>query len=126
MAKLPQHPFDSIADELSRWIHDEASWYSTALTEGYQTPFSADVSPVDKLAYYRRAMFKQNPDGTIDYNTPNTEGRDALYKRVTPEQYADIALAVSPGKGIEHIQRLSVQVPEEEMSNAESTSGNSG
>lgn len=114
MADLPEHPFDSVAQEIANWINTESSWYANALTEGYRAPFSAKVSESDKLAYYRRQMYQQNPDGTPDYTKPNPEGRAALYKRVGAQQYADIALAVSPGKGIEHIQKLSLDIPGQE------------
>lgn len=123
MPNLPEHPFDSVAAEIARWVNDEASWYSTALTQGYQTPFSANVTESDKLAYYRRQMYKTGPDGEIDYNTPNTEGRNALFKRVTADQYVEIARAVAPGRGPEHIQRLSLEMPQGDLTNAESQSG---
>lgn len=114
MPNLPQHPFDSVADELARWINDEAKWYAQALIAGYRSPFSASVSETDKLAYYRRQMFMTNEDGSVDYDRPNNEGRNALYKRLGVQQYAEVAKAVAPGRGTEYIEKLSLEIPEGE------------
>lgn len=113
MPNLPEHPFDSVAREISDWVNNEAKWYADALVEGYRAPFSAKVSESDKLAYYRRLMYQQNPDGSVDFTKPNTQGRDALLKRVGTQNYVTIARAVGPKRGEQYIQDVSMEMPEE-------------
>lgn len=106
MAKPAQHPFDSIASEMTGWLNNESKWYADALVGGYQAPFAAQANESQKLDYYRRQMYTQNPDGTIDYTKPNATGRDQLMQRVGVDQYSQIAQAVGPGKTPEDITKL--------------------
>lgn len=107
---MPQtpHPFDEIADEITSWLTEESDYYVEALKGGHRSPFSADVSERDKRAYYERQVFMQNPDGSINYEQPNKDGRDMLIKRVGIKGYTDIMATVMPR------QRPGLQVTEEE------------
>lgn len=90
------HPWDLAAMDLTHWLQTEPEYYVEALKGGYRTPFAADVSEADKLAYYRRQIFMQNPDGTPDYSKPNEQGRDMLMRRVGIEGYTQIMAAAMP------------------------------
>lgn len=100
MAKTSRHPWDEVSDELLTWLTEEPEYYVEALRSGHQTPFSADVSEQDKLDYYRRQVFMQNPDGSINFDEPNGEGRDMLIKRVGIDGYAQIMSQVMPKAGM--------------------------
>lgn len=95
-----QHPFDSIADELVDWIQRETPYYVEAMKGGNAAPFGASgnttISEQQKLDYYRRKMFVQNPDGSIDYTKPNNAERDKLMARLGVDGYAHVATAVMP------------------------------
>jgi hypothetical protein len=95
------HPWDLAAQDLTDWLENEPSYYVDALRAGYRAPFSAKVSEQQKLDYYRRQIFMQNPDGTPDYSRPNTSGRDMLLKRVGIEGYTQIMGAVMPSQGLQ-------------------------
>jgi len=96
VAKASKHPFDEIADEVLTWLNEEPEYFIEALRGGHQTPFSADVSEAQKMDYYRRQVFMQNPDGSVDFTKPNGEGRDLLIKRVGIKGYTDIMSQVMP------------------------------
>ena len=95
------HPWDLAAQDLTDWLENEPDYYIQALRAGYRTPFAADVSEQQKLDYYRRQIFMQNPDGTPDYSRPNTTGRDMLLRRVGVEGYTQIMSAVMPRQGLQ-------------------------
>lgn len=101
-----QHPIDGIADEIMSWLDTEPDWYANELIGEYRAPFAAQISEVDKLAAYRRMFYKQDADGNIQYDKPNNEGRQALWQRTTPDKYVQIAKAVGPKGGIDHMQSL--------------------
>jgi hypothetical protein len=82
------------------WMQGEVSYYVEALRGGYRTPFSAPVTETDKLDYWRRQMFMSKPDGTIEYDKPNAEGRDKLLKGHGIQTYAEVYDAVKPKKGL--------------------------
>jgi hypothetical protein len=98
------HPWDLAAADLTYWLENEPSYYVDALRAGYRTPFSADVTEQQKLDYYRRQIFMQNPDGTPNYSQPNTSGRDMLMKRVGVEGYTQIMSAVMPRQGLQPVE----------------------
>jgi hypothetical protein len=113
VAKPSKHPFDEIADEVLTWLNEEPEYFIEALRGGHQTPFSADVSESQKMDYYRRQVFMQNPDGSVDFTKPNGEGRDLLIKRVGIKGYTDIMSQVMPNsRG--GIRQLPLPSPEEE------------
>lgn len=95
-----EHPFDGIADDLFDWMNGEVAYHVEALRGGYRDPFSAPTSEKDKLDYYRRQMFQTAPDGTIQYDKPNPEGRDTLLKSYGTQTYAEIWDAVKPKRGM--------------------------
>lgn len=117
MPNLPQHPYDSVAEELARWINDEPSYYAQALTAGYRAPFSAKVSESDKLNYYKRMFYQTGQDGEVDYQKPNTEGRNQLLKRIGYDQYIQVAKAIAPGRGAQHLDEVSQEVPVDDSPN---------
>lgn len=94
------HPWDGVADDLFAWMQGEVNYYVEALRGGYRTPFSAPVSEKDKLDYYRRQMYQVAPDGTVQYDTPNAEGRDRILKQYGTATYAQIMDAVRPKPGL--------------------------
>lgn len=106
-----EHPYDGIADDLFSWQEEMVSWATEAIKAGHRSPFSAPVSERDKLEYYRRQMFKVDPDGTVHYDQPNPGGRDQLLKQVGTSAYAQIWDAVRPKQGL----RRASDVPEEAM-----------
>lgn len=93
-----QHPWDSISKELADWLTEDSKWLASAIRGEYASPFAAQTSEQEKLAYYRRQFYTQEPDGTINYEKPNLEGRQALIQRVGVDAYAEIAKAIGPGK----------------------------
>ncbi len=96
-----EHPFDGVADEISTWIEEESKWYADALRgPGYRSPFAAPVTEEQKTDYYRRQMFQEMPDGTIDYTKPNTQGREQLLQRLGVRGYADVVAATKPPNGL--------------------------
>lgn len=99
MPPQPEHPFDGIADDLFDWMQGEVDYHVAALRGGYRAPFSAQVTEKDKLDYYRRQMFQTTPDGTIQYDKPNAQGRDQLLKTVGTQTYAEIWQTVKPKQG---------------------------
>lgn len=105
-AGRPEHPWDSVADEVSRYIQEETEWTVQEILGEHRAPFAADISETDKLGFFRRQFYAQNPDGSPNYAVPNQEGRQNLYSRMRAQQYHDIAEAVGPKGGIEHMKRL--------------------
>lgn len=92
-----EHPLDSLADELYEWMEGEVSYFTDTLRGPSQrAPFSAETSEQQKNDYYARQMFKTSPDGRVQYDQPNHEGRDRLLKTYGTRTYADIWEAVRP------------------------------
>lgn len=102
-----EHPLDGIADDLFDWMNQEVDYHVEAMRGGYRSPFSAELSEKDKLDYFRRQMYKTQPDGTVLYDQPNPEGRDKLLKQVGVQSYAEIIEATRPKTG----RRLEPVVP---------------
>lgn len=100
---MPQreNALDGIAEELFGWMDSEVSYYADALRGGPngRSPFAGDASEAQKKDFYTRQMFTQAPDGTIQYDQPNAEGRAKLMQRVGPQGYAQIYEAVRPKAG---------------------------
>lgn len=92
----------------------EVAYHTSALQQGYRAPFTAAVSEQDKRDYYRRQMFQQAPDGSIDYTKPNLAGRDQLLKTYGTASYAQIWNAVKPKQGLQPM------LPEQDDSTVES------
>ena len=99
MPKRGQHPFDSVADQTLEWIQETTDYAVEALRGGYRTPFSANITEAQKLDYYRRRLFTQNPDGSIDFSKPNHGERDKLLKKLGTKTYAEIMTTVLPQNG---------------------------
>lgn len=96
-----QNALDGIADELFGWMDSEVQYYADALRGGPngRAPFSADADERQKHDYFTRKMFTQKPDGTIDYNQPNAQGRSEVMQTYGPQQYAEIWEGVRPKPG---------------------------
>jgi hypothetical protein len=90
------HPFDEAVSEILDWLTDEPAYYAEALRGGHAAPFGADVTEAQKLEYYQRQVFATHPDGSINYDQPNPQGRDMLIKRVGIPGYTQIMAAVMP------------------------------
>lgn len=99
MPKRGQHPFDSVADQTLEWIQETTDYAVEALRGGYRTPFSANITEAQKLDYYRRRLFTQNPDGSIDFSKLNHGERDKLLKKLGTKTYAEIMTTVLPQNG---------------------------
>lgn len=109
------HPFDEAASEIANWIKDESAWYADALRGGYNAPFAAPVSEQEKLDYYRRQVFMTNPDGTPNYEQPNTQGREMLMKRLGIPGYTRVMAAALPrGREVEQDSEELPEAPEGE------------
>jgi hypothetical protein len=97
-----QHPLDGIADDLYTWMNGEVDYYVTALKGGHRSPFSAPTSEKEKQQYFARRLFTEKPDGTIDFGTPNAQGRDMLLRSYGPKGLADayegVMKAFKPGQ----------------------------
>lgn len=106
MSDIREHPLDGVVDELANWLDKESSWYAQALIGEYRAPFSAPLNESQKLGAYRRMFYQHDSQGVPQYDKPNTTGREALFNRVTPAQYVQIAKAVGPRGGIEHMNSL--------------------
>jgi len=94
------HPWDLAALDIQHWLTNEPAYYVDALKGGYKTPFAADVNEQQKLDYYRRQVFMQNPDGSPDYSRPNESGRQMLIKRIGIDGYTQVMGAVMPKPGL--------------------------
>jgi hypothetical protein len=94
------HPFDAIAADLFDWMQGEVDYHVQAIQGGYRAPFSAETSEADKLEYYRRQMYKTKPNGDIEYDQPNPEGRDKILKEKGTAVYAQILETVKPKQGM--------------------------
>ncbi len=94
------HPYDGIAQDLFDWLTGEVDYYVEALKGGHRAPFAADTSEQQKREYYLRQMFNQNNDGTPNYASPNSQGRDTLLNRLGTAGYAQVAKSVMPKQGI--------------------------
>jgi len=108
-----EHPWDGISDDLFEWMQGEVEYQVEALRGGHRAPFSAGVTEKEKQDYYRRQMYKAQPDGTILYDQPNPEGRDKLLKQYGTQTYAQIMESVRPKKGLRPTPN-----PEEELRQA--------
>jgi hypothetical protein len=93
------HPYDGVANELLDWLTTESQWYANALRGGDRAPFSAETSEREKLDFYRAQMFQVAPDGTVQYDTPNAQGRQNLINRLGIDGYSRIYQAVRPSIG---------------------------
>lgn len=93
------HPYDDVAQQLYDWMEEQSDWAADALRGGYRAPFGADVSERDKADYYRRQMYQTNPDGLVNYNQPNAEGRKMLLDRLGTSGYAQVYNEIKPAQG---------------------------
>ena len=94
-----EHPWEQVAADLTSWLDTEASWYADAMRGGHRSPFAAKTTESDKLDYYRRKMFQESPDGQIQYDKPNTEGRSQLMTQLGVPGYTQVWNAVRPKQG---------------------------
>jgi hypothetical protein len=99
MPTEPSHPYDGVAEEMLHWLTEESKYYAEALRGGHRAPFAAEITEQQKLEYYRRQMFRVEPDGSVDYNTPNAQGRQDLLQRLGVSGYAQVFDAVKPKAG---------------------------
>jgi len=97
--KRRSHPFDDIADEVLRSIEEDTDFYVEELRGDSRSPFSADVTEAEKMDYYRRQAFGENPDGTIDFTKVNAQGRQNLINRLGTRGYAEVMTTIKPPKG---------------------------
>lgn len=109
------HPLDGVADDLFSWMEGEVDYYVGALQGNSRAPFSAQTSEKDKADYYRRQMFMTAPDGTIQYDKPNAQGRDRLLKSYGTRTYSEIWEAVRPKQGLRPPQEPEPDLLTEEM-----------
>lgn len=91
---------ESVAGELLGWLQSESKWYADAIRNGGRAPFSAPASEAEKLEYYRRQMFEVAPDGTIQYDKPNKQGRSEVLARLGVDGYTRVYDAVKPPRGM--------------------------
>lgn len=98
-----QHPWDLAAQDIVDWLESEPPILVEQLKAGYRSPFSANVSEAEKLQYYRRQVFMQNPDGTPDYSKPNQQGRNMLIQRLGTAGFAQVMSAVMPQRGMRQV-----------------------
>jgi hypothetical protein len=75
-------------------------YHVQAIKGGYRAPFSAETSEAERLEYFRRQMYKTNPDGTFAFDQINPEGRDKVLKDYGTQKYAEIMSEVKPKQGI--------------------------
>lgn len=99
MASEQKHPYDGVAQDLLDWMTTETDYYVEAMRGGYRAPFAAEVTEKQKHDYYSRKMFKAKPDGSIQYDQPNPEGRDELLKQLGTTGYAQVYDTVRPKQG---------------------------
>lgn len=93
------HPLDGLADDLYEWMNGEVGYYVEAMRGGYRSPFSAPVNAQEKKDYWARQMFQAEPNGTIQYDKPNQQGRDQVLRQYGVQTYADILNTVKPKQG---------------------------
>ena len=92
-----QNLYDSVAGDLLDWLQSESKWYADQMRSGSgKSPFAAETSEKEKLDYYRRQMYQVKPDGTVQYDKPNAQGRQALMQRVGIDGYTQIYNTVKP------------------------------
>lgn len=111
------HPWDDAAAVIVQWLTDEPLWYAEALRAGHATPFAASVSEDQKLDYYRRQVFAQNPDGSVNLDQPNQAGRDMLIKRLGIKGYTQVMAAVLPRQrppGVDEPEPMTSDLPSPE------------
>lgn len=96
-----QTMYDGVASDLLDWLQGESKWYADQIRGGSnnRSPFAAETSEQDKADYYRRQMYQAAPDGTIQYDKPNTEGRNNLMQRLGVDGYTQVYNAVRPQAG---------------------------
>lgn len=99
MPEPTQHPFDGIADDLYDWMTGEVDYFVDAIKGGHRAPFAAPTKEAEKRVYYTRQVFNSNPDGSPNYDSPNTQGRDMLLKRLGTQGYAEVIREVMPKAG---------------------------
>ena len=86
-----QHPFDGIADDLFNWMNEEVEYHVEAMRGGHRSPFSAEVNSKQQQDFFERRWFQPKPDGTVDYEQSNPQGRDWILKTYGTKAYADVA-----------------------------------
>ena len=96
MPEPAQHPLDGVADELLDWMTGEVEYYVDAIKGGHRAPFAAPVKEAEKVEFYQRQVYNTNPDGSINYDSPNTQGRDTLLKRLGIPGYTKVLQEVMP------------------------------
>lgn len=93
-----QHMFDSIADEMAKYMESEPEYFAQALLAGQDAPFGAEgnanITEDQKLRYYERQVFNLKPDGGINYDSPNESGREELIRRVGIPGFTQVMAAV--------------------------------
>jgi hypothetical protein len=92
---------EGVASDLLGWLTEESQYYANALRGGanQRSPFSGDASEKQKLEYYKSQMYEVAPDGTVQYDRPNKEGRKALMQRLGVDGYVAVYEAVRPKTG---------------------------
>ena len=95
-----ENVMEGVADELLGWLQTESTYYADAMRgRSQRSPFGAEASESEKLEYYQRQMYQMNPDGSIQYDKPNTQGRQDILARLGVSGYAEVYNAVKPKAG---------------------------
>ena len=110
------HPWDEAVSEITDWLTDEPAYYAEAMRGGHASPFGATVSEAQKMDYYRRQVFATHPDGTPNFEQPNTQGRDMLIKRIGIQGYTQVMAAVMPKAQAAGLTTPDLPTPESEGS----------
>ena len=66
---------------------------------GHTAPFGADITEREKRDYYARQMFQVAPNGDIQYDKPNAQGRDTLMKQLGVSGYSKVWEEIRPKQG---------------------------
>lgn len=98
-------------------MDSEVSYYVDALKGGPtgRAPFAANATQAELRDIYTRQMFTQAPDGTIQYDKPNAEGRAKLIQRIGPQKYAEVFDEVRPKAGRRPVLEPDPEEPDEEI-----------
>ena len=95
-----ENMMDGVAEELLGWLQTESTWYANAIRgRSQKSPFAASASETEKLEYYKRQMFTMAPDGSIQYDKPNYQGRQGMMTQLGVKGYAQVYEAVRPKTG---------------------------
>jgi hypothetical protein len=100
MPRESEHPYDGIAADLMDWMEGEVDYYVEALRGGHRSPFSAGVTRSEQKQFFVEKVYQVLPDGTVQYDKPNAQGRDSLIKRYGTQKYAEILEIVKPKAGL--------------------------